>query len=249
MDLVSYIQNYLKPQSTALTVPQGTGVTTPGTSLVPNGGPPIIDGEWSEVPRQLTGSKLPVATSAAASGSLGRMGMANPLLAAVMGSIQPDIVRDPKLQDYLQQWRQANNPPQALAAEAARQQQQQQPAAPQAPQAPQSSGAIPWWANATGADFSGGNTPMPQARPAQAPQASMVNPNGSIAGAQGPTSVGGAPLVGQTGPLNIQSMAQQQGDQPQSQNGSALIQRMLQYLHNNAQLSDNPNTAAGSTFN
>lgn len=240
MDLVSLLQNYLQGPSTALTTPNGTGVKAPGTSLVPSG-PNIIDGEWSEVPKALGGPKLPATTAA---GSLGGSGlMSTPLLAMIMSQIQPDIIRNGPVMDAARK---------AAAAAAVPSPQPQAP--PQAPQATpnasqsQGAGAIPWWANATGADFSGGNTPMPRPRPPMAPQAPSINPNGSIMGAQGPTSVGGAPLVGQNAPMNIQSQSQQQ-DPSSQQNGSALIAKMLQYLHNNAQLSDNPNTAAGSTFN
>jgi len=185
--------------------------------------------------------------------------MVNPLLAAIMGSIQGDV-----LNNHVPQMT-----PQSLPASPSGTVTSQPLAAPgtpapgtpgapsppiSGPQTPPSptpspggGGSIPWWANATGADF-GNNTPMPRPRPAQAPP--MVNQNGSIAGAQGPTSVGGAPLVQPGGPMNIQSPAQQQAmAQPQpQQNGSDLIQKMLQYLQQNPKLSDNPNTASGATF-
>lgn len=129
---------------------------------------------------------------------------------------------------------------------------------PSMPSAPGAGGAgsIPWWANATGADFGGGHTPMPQPRPQGAPQgppmqqagpipgatgptsvggAQLQNPNGSIPGAAGPTSVGGAPLASPMGGA-------------QSQNGSALIQKMLALLQQKAGSASVGNNADPSTF-
>lgn len=211
-----------RPQSTAL-APQGGGaVTSPGTSMVPSGpniidgewsevprqigqsrvpatvtggalkvpgtslqpsGPHIIDGEWSEVPRELSGPKsaglleqaknLIKGSSLAEAGAVGRMGMVNPLLAAIMGSIQGDIVHLPLRASPL-------------------------PASPSgsvtsAPLAPVDNGihppiaamedlnaaqasppaSIPWWANATGASFDN-QVPMPRPRPAMAPSPATV---------------------------------------------------------------------------
>lgn len=88
--------------------------------------------------------------------------------------------------------------------------------------------------------------PMPQARPAGA--APQVNPDGSIAGALGPTSVGGAPLVGQAAPQAqpdtsfFMRNALMQRDPitgalidpsgAASVSGPDLIQKMMAYLHN-----------------
>lgn len=90
--------------------------------------------------------------------------------------------------------------------------------------------------------------PMPQARPAGAePQ---VNPDGSIAGAVGPTSVGGAPLVGQAAPQAqpdtsfFMRNALMQRDPATGElidpsgaagvRGPDLISKMLAYLHSKA---------------
>ncbi|MHC2284428.1 hypothetical protein ACVIJW_000298 [Bradyrhizobium barranii subsp. barranii] len=88
--------------------------------------------------------------------------------------------------------------------------------------------------------------PMSQARPAGA--APQVNPDGSIAGALGPTSVGGAPLVGQAAPQAqpdtsfFMRNALMQRDPvtgalidpsgAASVSGPDLIQKMMAYLHN-----------------
>lgn len=101
--------------------------------------------------------------------------------------------------------------------------------------------------------------PPPQAGPALAPQAPpqqapQINPNGSIAGAAGPTSVGGAPLVAQNAPTPQPDMSFFQRNaammrdpmtgqfidptnaaQAQSQiRGPDLINKMLALLHDKA---------------
>lgn len=63
-----------------------------------------------------------------------------------------------------------------------------------------------------------------QQRPNATPQAPTINSNGSIAGAAGPTSVGGAPLMPQPS----------QATQQPSNAGPSLIQKMLALLQQNA---------------
>lgn len=114
------------------------------------------------------------------------------------------------------------------------------PAVPLAPT------AMPWMPPAPQAP-----TPAPQAAPApmlQArPAAPQVNPDGSIAGAVGPTSVGGAPLVGQAAPQaqpdtsffmrNAMMMRDPATGELIDPSGAAgvrgpdLISKMLAYLH------------------
>lgn len=112
-------------------------------------------------------------------------------------------------------------------------------------QAPSSGGGLPGWL--TGANLalgSGGflqGAPAPRPPQPQQPPAPAVNPNGSIAGAQGPTSVGGAPLQQPMGffqrnaammrdPVTGQLIDPQGAARAQQQDQGGLIQRMLGYL-------------------
>jgi len=89
------------------------------------------------------------------------------------------------------------------------------------------------------------SVPMPMPRPASAPQAPApsINPNGSISGAVGPTSVGGAPLQPQQpdtsffmrNALMMHDPSTGQLIDPQGAStvrGPDLINKMLTYLHN-----------------
>jgi len=137
--------------------------------------------------------------------------------------------------------------------------------APGAPSAPisspngappaQSSGQTPSWMDPNtlftavpGGSFGGSNgIPMPKARPTPAPN--PMNPNGTVAGAVGSTSVGGAPLKMPDGsaPVMQGPPAPSQGGGPQfnmstgswdypsgTSNGSSLIQKMMSLLHGQA---------------
>lgn len=53
-DLISYIQNYLRTPSKSVATRTGGVPSVPGRSLQAASGPPIIDGEWSEVPKGLS---------------------------------------------------------------------------------------------------------------------------------------------------------------------------------------------------
>jgi hypothetical protein len=64
-----------------------------------------------------------------------------------------------------------------------------------APQRGASPAPLPWWASGDLTKMFPGASSAPA--PSAAPQDQQVNANGSIAGAMGPTSVGGAPLVNQ----------------------------------------------------
>ena len=309
MDLISYLMKYLQGQGTSV-VPRPSGsVAVPGRSGVPYQ-PNIIDGEWSEVPKMLSGPAGALArrgvSSLASSAGLPAVAEATggpmaALIAAGDGRPNNSLSDIQALTQELAKARAArlanaspsgqvtsqpmppvSSPvaplsvhPNSLIGRIMGGAAAQPPApsaagptppsgplsgdepdaagpTPQATPSPPGASTIPWWANATGANFGGGGggVPMPQPRPQIAPpQATQANPmmssSGPIPGAVGPTSTGGAPLQPpqqqqpaanpysswnglQFGP-NGELITPQ--DPP---NGSNLIQKMLGLLTNQA---------------
>lgn len=241
MDLVPFINNYLRPSNWGRTdvaptgralsrTGAGTDVSVPGRSLTRPNGPPIIDGEWSEVPKELEGPKGALARGAAAVAGGGGFGsMANPLLAAIMGSIQGDTLNNHKGFFTSDAVKQAD----AAASQAAGNPQPTQPMPPVQPldDAPQRGAAeLPWWATGDMTKMFPGASPapvpMPRARPAQAPQAA---PEAAPQESQPDTS------FFMRNALMMRDPASGELIDPQgaaSVRGPDLISKMMTYLHN-----------------
>lgn len=237
MDLTSYIQNYLKTPSTSVATRTGGGhMAVPSRALTVPSGPSIIDGEWSEVPKQLSGPKgsLVPRGAAAAGASGGLASMANPLLAAIMGSIQGDTLNNHKGFFTSDAVKQAD----AAASQAAGNPQPTQAMPPVQPMddAPQRGAPeLPWWASGDmtkmfpGASQPSSPVPMPMARPPQAPQAAPAAPAAAPQEAQPDTSFfmrnammmrdpGTGELIDPSGAASVR--------------GPDLISKMMKYLHN-----------------
>jgi hypothetical protein len=272
MDLISYLMNYLQNPSTAVAARPNGGVSVPGRGLVPLSGPPILDGEWSELPRALSGPKgalvkgasSALASTGASAGMDAMLGPMGALIAAGDGRPDNSLSDMQALTQELAKARAAKH-----AAAAATMPQGAPPQQPPMPSVPISmdyptmpgataasasgAGAIPWWANASGMDHS--SNPMPQPRPQQAPpappQAGQQGSPGPIPGAMGPTSMGGAPLVNPNGSIPGASGPTSVGGAPLSppqSNGSGLIAQMLQLLQQKASNQSPGNNADPSTY-
>lgn len=260
MDLVNYIQNYLRAHT------GGSNVAVPGRALQPTSGPPIIDTTGyeihrlpnfakdrgfgpglSEVPKALEGP----ATKAIARRAMGAAGgglfdaALGPIGAMIgLGDGRPDNSAA-DMQGLTDAYKQARMAKQIQPT-------QNMPPVQPLDDAPQRGlPQLPWWASGDmtkmipGASPATSPVPMPQPRPPQA------NPGGPIPGAVGPTSVGGAPLVNppQSAPppsqpdtsffmrnaLMMHDPSTGQLIDPQgaaSVTGPDLISKMMTYLHN-----------------